>query len=152
MYQVVASTDIGTPPAAVWELYCDAHRYPELADPTQRMMHVPEAPMGEGYTYKEHSGLGPFKGESTWTVTEFQPQRRQVHSGDDGTMRFQLEIDIESTSTGCRLTQRMGVEPRGATKVGMTLLWPLLMRRMLQGSMDRTVANFKQAAEASPPS
>lgn len=152
MHRVVASTDIATPPEAVWALYCDAHRFPELADPTQRMVHVPEAPMGEGYTYKEYGGLGPFKGESNWTVTEFRPQSRQVHEGDDGTLRLHLEIDIEPTGTGCRLTQRFGVEPRGAAKVGITVLWPLLMRRMLQQSMDRTVANFKQAAEASPPS
>lgn len=152
MRRVVASTDIGTPPEAVWELYCDANRYPELADPTQRTVHLSEGPMGEGYTYTEYGGLGPFKGESEWTVTEFQPQRRQVHEGDDGTMRFHLEIDIEPTSTGCQLTQRFGVEPRGAAKVGIAVLWPLFMRRMLQRSMDRTVANFKKAAEASPPS
>jgi hypothetical protein len=150
--RVVASTDIGAPQEAVWDLYCDAHRYPEFADPTQRMVHVPEGPIGEGFTYKEYSALGPFKGESEWTVTEFQPQSRQVHEGDDGTMRLHLEIDIEPTSTGCRLTQQMGVEPRGAAKVGLTLLWPLFMRRMLQKSMDRTVANFREAAETSPPS
>lgn len=152
MRRVVASTDIGTPPEVVWELYCDAHRYPELADPTQRMVHVPETPIGEGYTYMEYGGLGPFRGESKWTVTEFRPQSRQVHEGDDGSLRIHLEIDIEPTSTGCRLTQRFGVEPRGAAKVGMTVLWPLIMRRMLQHSMDRTVANVKQAAEASLPS
>jgi hypothetical protein len=152
MRRVVASTDIGTPPEAVWELYCDAHRYPEFADPTHRMVHVPEAPMGLGYTYKEYSALGPFRGESTWTVTEFQPQSRQVHEGDDGTMRLHLEIDIEPTSTGCRLTQQMGVEPRGAAKLAIPVLWPLFIRRMLQRSMDRTVDNFKEAAEASPPS
>jgi len=152
MYQIVASTDIGTPPDAVWDLYCDPHRYPEFADPTERMVHVPDSPMGEGYRYEEYGGLGPFKGESEWTVTEFQPKSRQVHEGDDGSMRFLLEIDIEPTSTGCRLTQRFGLRPRGALKVGTAVLWPLFMRRMAQQSVDRTVANVKAAAEASPSS
>lgn len=149
MYRVVASTDISTPHEAVWELYCDPNRYAEFADPTERMVHVPDGPMGEGYTYREYGGLGPFSGESEWTVTEFKPKDRQVHEGDDGTMRFHLEIDIEPTSTGCRLTQRFGVEPRGMVKIGLIGLWPLLMRRLLQRSMDRTVANVKEAAEAS---
>jgi carbon monoxide dehydrogenase subunit G len=149
MYQVTASTEIGAPPQAVWELYCDPHRFPEFADATERMVHVPEAPMGEGYTYREYSGLGPFKGESDWTVTEFQPKRRQVHVGDDGTIRVHLEIDIAPSSTGCRLTQRFGIEPRGLLKVGIPVAWPLFMRRMVQRSMDRTVANVKELVQAS---
>lgn len=152
MRRVIATVDIGAAPGVVWELYCDARRYPELTDPCQRMVDVPAGPMGEGYTYKEYGGVGPFRGESTWTVTEFRPQCRQVHQGDDGTMRIHLEIDIESTDGGCRLSQNMGVEPRGATRFGVAVLWPLFMRRMLQRSMDRTVANFKKAAEASLPS
>jgi hypothetical protein len=39
---------------------------------------------------------GTFQGgESEWTVTEFQPMRRPVHVGDDGSIRVHLEIDIE---------------------------------------------------------
>jgi carbon monoxide dehydrogenase subunit G len=149
MHRVAASTDIGAPPDAVWALLSDPHRYPELVDSTHRMVHVPDAPMAEGYTYREYSGLGPFKGESQWTVTEFQPTARQVHEGDDGTMRFHLEIDIEPTSTGCRLTQQLGIEPGGVAKVANTLLWPLFLRRVAQRSMDRTVASVRTAAEAS---
>jgi ribonuclease Z len=114
----------------VWELLSDPHRYPELVEQTQRMVHVPDMPMGRGYTYKEYAGVGPFKGESDWTVTEFQPEHRQVHEGDDGTVRFHLEIVIEPTGTGCRLRQRLGLEPRGVPKVAMILLWPLFMRRL----------------------
>jgi carbon monoxide dehydrogenase subunit G len=149
MFQVIASTDIGASPEAVWELYCDPNRFPEFADPTQRMVHVPEAPMGEGYTYREYGGLGPFKGESEWTVTEFQPMRRRVHVGDDGSIRVHLEIDIEPSGTACRLTQRFGIEPPGALKFGIPVFWPLFMRRMLQQSMNRTVANVKDLAQAS---
>ena len=149
MYGVAASTDIGTPPDVVWELLCDPHRYPELVDSTYRMVHVPEEPMGEGYSYKEYAGVGPFKSESEWMVTEFLPKARQVHQGDDGTIGFHLQIDIEPTNTGCRLTQRLDMEPRGLAKLANTVLWPLFMHRQAQQSMDRTVANVKAAAEAS---
>ncbi len=147
-YWVAASTDIDAPPDVVWDLYCDAHRYAELAHATERMLHVPDGPMGVDYVYREIGVMGPFKSEDEWVVTEFEPMRRQVHLADDGTARSQLEIVIEPTPAGCRVTQRFGVEPRGAMKVVITVLWPLFMRRLAQHAMDRTVANYKEAAEA----
>jgi len=111
------------------------------------MLHVPDGPMGVGYTYREIGVMGPFKTEDEWQVTEFQPKRRQVHVADDGSARSHLEIDIEPTPTGCRVTQRFGVEPRGAMKVVIGVLWPLFMRRLAQDAMGRTVANYKKAAE-----
>jgi hypothetical protein len=148
-YMVVASTEVGRSADVVWELYCDPHRYPEIAHATERMLHVPEGPMGVGYTYREVGVLGPFKSEDEWTVTEFQPKRRQVHRIDEGSMGLCLEIDVEPTRTGCRVTQGFGVEPRGAMKVMAPVLWPLFMRRLIQDAMERTVANVKAVAEAS---
>jgi carbon monoxide dehydrogenase subunit G len=147
-YRVDASTPVAAPPAVVWTLLSDPHRYPELVDQTHRMVHVPDGPMGVGYTYREYAGVGPFKSESQWTVTEFEPDHRQVHEGDDGAMGMHLVIEIDRTGTGSRLTQRIALEPRGALKVGLTVLWPLVMRRLLQRSMDRTVANVRGAAES----
>ena len=39
MRRVIATVDIAAAPEAVWELYCDARRYPELTDPCQRKRH-----------------------------------------------------------------------------------------------------------------
>ena len=127
---VAASTEIGASPDVVWDLYCDPHRYPEIAHATERMVHVPEGPMHVGYTYKEIGVMGPFRSEDEWQVTEFEPKRRQVHVVGDGAMRLHLEIEIEPTRTGCRVTQRFGVEPRGAMRVGTAMMWPLFMRRL----------------------
>ena len=146
---VTASTDISAAPDVVWELYCDPHRYPEIAHATERMLHVPDGPMGVGYTYKEIGVMGPFKSEDEWQVTAFEPTRRQVHHADDGTVRSHLEIDIEPTRTGCRVTQRFGVEPRGAMRLATAVMWPLFLRRLAQRAMDITVANVKELAEAS---
>jgi hypothetical protein len=98
--------------------------------------------------YREIGVMGPFKSEDEWVVTEFEPMRRQVHRADDGSARSHLEIGIEPTPAGCRVTQRFGVEPRSAMKVLITVLWPLFMRRLAQRAMDLTVANYKEAAEA----
>jgi hypothetical protein len=82
-------------------------------------------------------------------VVEFEPRRRQVHVVDDGPFGMYLEIDIEPMQGGCRVTQGFGVEPRGALRVVVPVLWPLFMRRLAQDAMERTVANAKAAAEAS---
>jgi hypothetical protein len=147
-YRATASTDISAPPDVVWDLYCDPHRYPEIAHATERMLHVPDGPMGVGYVYEEIGVLGPFKSEDQWTVTEFEPMRRQVHDTGDAAMRVRLEIDIEPTRSGCRVTMGLGVEPRGAMAVIAPVLWALLIRRLVQRAMEATVANAKAAAEA----
>ena len=76
MAEVTASIDIKAPPEAIWALMCDPNRYPELAEPTDRMVSVPDDGFGVGYAYQEYGGIPPFKGESTWRVTEFDPMRR----------------------------------------------------------------------------
>lgn len=148
MPAVSASIDIDAPPERIWELMCDPNRYPELADPTERMLHVPDEPMGVGYVYREHGGVGPFKDDSEWTVTEFEPTRRQVHEGDDGTMKYHLEIVVDSVDKGTRLTQNLAISAGGAMRIASAIIWPLFMRRLAQRAMENTVANVKQAAES----
>ncbi|MDX1547093.1 MAG: SRPBCC family protein [Rhodothermales bacterium] len=148
MAEVIASTDIAAPPAAIWALLCDPQCYPELADPTDRMLSVPDEEMGAGYVYREYGGVPPFKGESTWRVTVFEPMRRQVHVGDDGAMTMDLHIELEPTATGTRLTQRLAMTPRWYLAPVNLLLWPLLMRKRAQEAMDKTVVNVKRMAEA----
>lgn len=146
--RVMSSIDIEALPEVIWDLMCQPTLYPEIADPTDRMLHVPDKDMDVGYTYREHGGIGPFKSDSEWTVTEFEPKRRQVHLGDDGTMKLHLEIDVEPIESGSRLVQRLEIEPRGAMAVASKVLWPLWLRRLAQRAMDKTVANVKRMAEA----
>ena len=149
MAEVVATADIAAPPETIWALLCDPHRYPELADPTDRMLSVSEEEMGVGYVYREYGGVPPFKGESTWHVTEFEPMRRQVHVGDDGSATLHLSIDLDPTESGTRLTQRLDMKLRWYLRPLDVVLWPLLMRKRAQEAMDKTVQNIKRAAESS---
>ena len=149
MARVSASTQISTGPEAIWALMCDPHRYPEFADPTERMIDVPDREMGVGYIYKEYGGIRPFLGESEWQVTEFEPMRRQVHIGDDGSMTLDLEIELTPTDGGTRLTQTLVLKPRWYLAPVNAILWPLFMRKRAQEAMDKTVANAKRIAESS---
>lgn len=146
--QVLSVAEISAPPEAVWDLMCDPHRYPEFVEVTERMVEVPDEAMAAGYRYVEFGGLGAFKSQSEWNVTEFEPRRRQVHEGDDGSMAFHLVIEIEPTPDGCRLRHALHMEARGAMGVISKVTWPLFMHRMAQKAMDQTVENVKAIAEA----
>lgn len=148
MPAVVSSVDVAAPPDKLWTLLCDPHCYPELVIPTDRMVHVPDEEMKVGYTYKEYGGVPPFKGESTWTVTLFEPITRQVHEGDNGQVRLHLDVRIESTPTGCRLTQRLELKPRWFLVLPNLILWPLMMRKRTQTAMDETAVNIQRRAES----
>ena len=151
MAETTASTEIATPPEVIWALACDPHRYPEFADPTERMVSVPDEEFGVGYVYREYGGIPPFKGESTWRVTVFEPVRRQVHVGDDGSMTFDLSIELDPIDTGTRLTQTLKMKPRWYLRPVNVVLWPLLMRGRAQTALDNTVQNVKRLAESADP-
>ncbi len=148
MAGVVAEIDIAAPPEAVWKLMEDPNRYPEIADPTERMVEVPDGPMGVGSVYKEYGGIPPFMSESTWKVTAWEPPRHTVHVGDDGQMELHLTIDITPTAGGSRLRQQLVLKPRWWLTLPNAVLWPLMMRKRAQAAMDKTVANVKRIAEA----
>ena len=148
MPSVASSIEIATAPDSIWALMCDPNRYPELADPTERMIDVPDAEFGVGYVYKEYGGIKPFMSESTWTVTAFEPKTRQVHEGDDGQMRFHLTIELTPAGEGTRLDQTLMLRPRWYMAPVSALMWPLMMRKRAQEAMDKTVANVKRMIES----
>ena len=147
--RVSTTTDIGGPPEAVWALLSDPHRYPELADPTERMIDVPEEEMEVGYVNREYGGIRPFMSESEWRITVFEPVRRQVHVGDDGQMTFHLDNILEPIDSGTRFTQTLELTPRWYMAPISAVLWPLMMRKRAQAAMDKTGANMKRMIEGS---
>lgn len=148
MPTVSSSIEIAVTQVPVWDLVSDPRRYPEWVVVTDRMLDVPSDGLRHGATYREDAGLPPFKGESEWLVTAFEPHRRQVHLGDDGTVELELTIEIEPIVGGSRLTQTLEVRPRGMLAPLLRVMWPLVMRRRLQRDDDQTVANAKRLVES----
>lgn len=148
MAQVTASTEIRAAPESVWALMCEPDRYHEWADPTQRMLDVPNEDIGVGFVYREYGGIPPFLGESEWRVTEFEPMRRQVHVGDDGTMKIDISIDLLPTPAGTQLKLTVGLRPRWFLAPVNAILWPLFMRKRSQASVEHTVANARRIVES----
>lgn len=148
MADVRSEIDIDAPPDTIWNLICDPSRYPEFADPTDRMLEIPKGDFGTGSVYREFGGIPPFKDESTWTVTEFDPKQRQVHVGDDGSMTLHLTISIRPAGDGSRLVQTLRLEPRWYLKPVFLVLWPLMLRKRARAAMDVTVRNVKRICES----
>jgi uncharacterized protein YndB with AHSA1/START domain len=148
MPSVSSSIDIDASIESLWDLVSDPPRYPEWVASTDRMIEVPKDGLRQGATYKEYAGFPPFKSESEWRVTVFEPHRRQVHLGDDGTVQMELTIELEPTDGGSRLTQTLDIRPRGMLTVLMVVMWPLVMRRRAQRAMHQTVADAKRLVES----
>jgi uncharacterized protein YndB with AHSA1/START domain len=149
MLNVSSSIEISAPEAQVWDLESDPGHYPEWVVAADRMLAVPSDGLREGATYREYGGMAPFKSESGWLVTVFEPHRRQVHLGDDGTVELELTVEIEPVDGGSRLTHTLEVRPRGVQGALMRLMWPLVIERRLQRDTDRTLANAKRLVESS---
>jgi len=147
MPKVEASIDITGNPEDIWALMCNPARYPEFVDPADRMIDIGDGVVKQGYTYKEHGGIKPFKSDSTWTVTTFEPTSHQVHVGHDGQMTIHLDIRVEPTAWGSRLIQKIDLKPRWYLAPVSTVMWPLMMRKRAQETMEKTVANVKRIVE-----
>jgi len=148
MPRIIVSTEINASSPEVWDLMCDAKRYSEWVVPTDAVLEAPDGPIQAGSVYREHGGIPPFKADSEWHVTAFEPTRRQVHIGDDGTMTMTLEILIESVSTGTALTLDIDFKPRWWLLAPVSVMWALMMGRRGTEAMRQTAANFKRLAES----
>ena len=148
MPRLVGSVKIEASAESIWELLSDPHRFPEFVDGIERMTDIPDERIGVGYTYKDVEGIPPFRGEVVWRFTEFEPSRRQVQVGSDGFMRYDMKIDLEPIGDRTRLTIAFDLQPRWYFAPVTAILWPLVMRRRSQASIERTVVNVKRIVES----
>ena len=149
MFEFEISTDIDATAQDIWDLIDDTSRYPEWVDPTDRMLATAEGGLKLGATYREYGGIPPFKGESDWVVTEYEPLTRQVHVGEDGAIKMTLVVELTPSQSGTRFTQSLKLTPRWWLRVTMTILWPLLMSRRGKAAIRQTHTNAKAILEAS---
>lgn len=149
MPTVVASTDVDAPPARVWEVLEDPNGYPDLVVATERVLDTSDVPIQQGTVYREYGGVRPFRGRSTWTVTEFRPFDFQRHLGKESTMSYDLAMSFDDLGDGrTRLVLVLEIIPAWYLAVMNMLVWPTLMRARTQAAMDQTVDNIRRVAEA----
>jgi carbon monoxide dehydrogenase subunit G len=147
--EVSSSAPVAAPPERVWEALCDTASYAEWVDGTDEVTRT-DGPAAPGSTYHEVNPiLGPWKANTRWTVTEFDPPRRQVHRGEGIPLAKSFEVVME-------------VRPQeGASEVTLTLrgetgLGPLgsafaaLQRGDLEKSNRRSVEALAERLAVTP--
>ncbi len=97
---ITATAIISAPPERVWEIACDGSRYPEWVENTLRMIHI-DGPARLGATMEELTRIaGPWKAVTRWRVTQFDPPRRQVQTGEGVTAAKDMAVIIELLPAG----------------------------------------------------
>ena len=146
--RIETSIEIAATSGAVWDLMMQPARYTEFMEPADEMLDLGDGIVKEGYVYKERGGIPPIKSVSTWTVTTFDPETRQVHDGDDGKAKIHLDWVIRPTESGSHLSHTLDLKPVWYLAPVMAVMWPLLMRKRAQEALDKTMANVKRIVEA----
>lgn len=147
MVVISGSRQVDAPASVVWGLLSDVEGYPRWVDATDRILEAPRTELDVGYRYREYGGLRPFKGESDWEITEWQPMTRQVHLGDDGFVRMDLAVDLGARSAGTEVSMAIELTPRWFLAPLFYLLWPLFMRSRARETMRITLDQLKAALE-----
>jgi carbon monoxide dehydrogenase subunit G len=149
---VTASAAVSAPPDRVWELLCDTSRYAEWVAGTDEVTRT-DGPAREGSTYDEVNPiLGPWKAKSRWTVTEFNPSRRQVHRGDGLPLTSSFEVVMEVAPVGDSASE-VTLSLRGTSSAGpLGAAFAKLMTGQVDRDNRRTVQQFAElaATELSP--
>ena len=147
MPRIVTSRTMKATPDQVWDLIDDAKRWPEWVEVIDRMVDLPDGELREGSEYREAGGIAPFKGESTWRVSEYERPRRIVHEGDDGQMRMVVAHVLTARGDATEFHQTVELTPRWWMAPLVAVTWPLFMRARGEAAMDATLDNMQRILE-----
>jgi uncharacterized protein YndB with AHSA1/START domain len=144
-HKYTSTVTVAAPSERVWELMCDTSRYAEWGAQTLEIPRT-DGPAEMGSTYDECVPfIGPWKAVLHWRVTEFEPPRRLVHTGQVWYARKLVsEMECSPAEDGTTFTMTLRATPK---------LGPLggLLERALASSVqrnwDETVENFKELVE-----
>ena len=141
MLSITASAVVPAAPERVWDIVSDTTRYAEWVERTDE---VPRSvgPARAGCVYEEvNPVLGPWKARTKWTVVEFAPPLRQVHTTEDVPLArgFDVMIELEPDGPATRMTLTLRATP-ALGPVGF--LFERLMRGRVERDTRKTVENL----------
>jgi hypothetical protein len=142
------SVFVEAPLRDVWALVSDVERCPEWIHFVTVTTPVTDGPTREGTVYKEWSQVGPFKSESEWRVTEFEPFRRQTHVGRMPEGVATLRIRLEPEGDGTRWHHEMEIRVLPNVRPLGWLLERLVVRRKMQADFRRMLETAKDILES----
>ena len=147
MPRIEVAVDIGASPEVVWDFVSDLRRIPEWIEDTLAMLSVEPEPAQRGTLYRERSRiLGPLSQVTTWTITEFDPPRRQKHEGQVPMMAAtNVAMGLEPSSTGTTFTLVFEYTPGNPLA---SLADRLFLRGNLRSGFRRSLQKLKALIEA----
>ncbi len=117
MHDIAASIRIDASPRAVWDLYADVEGSVEWVPFAEEILYV-SGPAGLGQVYRERTRLGGISDVAEWTVTEWDPPRRQVQRSVGKGMDSRLVIEVEASGTGSLARQEVILDSRAPGPIG----------------------------------
>jgi carbon monoxide dehydrogenase subunit G len=143
-----ASASVSVPPDRVWDLLCDTSRYAEWVAGTDEVTRT-DGPAEQDSTYDEVNPiLGPWKARSRWTVTGFEPPRRQVHRAEGLPLTSSFEVVMEVAPVGEGASE-VTITLRGSSSAGpLGALFLRLMSGQVERDNRRSVQRLAELASA----
>lgn len=148
MQRVEETIRIAAPPFAAWRLLEEPRRYPEWIHFVREVTRLSEGPVAKGTTYTERAKPGPKESLYEWTVTEWDPPRRQVHEHAGDEMEITLTIELQEAAGGT--SWRHVIDYRALPKL-RPVGWVLertVMKAKMRRDLRRIVSNAKKLVEA----
>jgi uncharacterized protein YndB with AHSA1/START domain len=108
-------------PGEVFEYLADFENVPSWNYAIVETRKTSQGPVGVGATYRQTRSL-PSPAEETFTVTEFEPDRRLAIHGDLGPFQGTLIYELDDVPGGTRLTNRADLKGKGLAKAAAPLL------------------------------
>ena len=117
MRHIRAAIEISAPVQQVWDLYADVPGSVDWVPFAEEILFV-SGPAGLGQVYRERTRLGGISDVAEWTVTEWDPPRRQVQRSTGKGMDSRLVIALEPTATGTLARQEALLASRAPGPLG----------------------------------
>lgn len=148
MAKVTTSTYIDAAQPKVWAFINDLRRKPEYVHFVREVFDFPGHPVGAGTMYRERARFGPRESVSEWFFVQFDPPRRQVQRSQSKEMDASFTAELQAEGSGTRLTVALDVRLFPAFRPLGWILEKLIVRRKMQGDVERTVKTLKRLIES----
>jgi len=134
--KVSVVTRIEAPAEEVWSLLTKINRYATWDAFADEIRSASASRLKLGSTYEERSG----NDRSSWTVTSFDPPRRQVHAGKVGVLgKVTREFVVEAAGEGAELRQTISFDVMpGITRPFGLLAEKLFIERLVRRRLTQS--------------
>ena len=149
MRRIAATIRIDAPARRVWDLYADVEGSVQWVPFAEEILSV-SGPAGLGQVYRERTRLGGIADIAEWTVTEWDPPRRQVQRSTGKGMDSRLVIEVEPDGPGALARQAVILDSRAPGPLGWLheRIFGIVARRGIESALRAAKARLERPGSA----